>query len=40
MAPSRPLYETAIGLLAAPIDKLGNVLRKFPDEDGKARAKV
>lgn len=31
MAPSKPPFETAVGLLAAPIDHLADMLRKFPD---------
>jgi len=31
-APSKPPFETVAGLLAAPIDHLGDMLRKFPDE--------
>ncbi|KAK5202546.1 hypothetical protein LTR41_011704 [Exophiala xenobiotica] len=32
MAPDRPPFETVAGLLAAPIDKLGDMFRKFPGE--------
>ncbi|RYP93618.1 hypothetical protein DL770_000250 [Monosporascus sp. CRB-9-2] len=31
-APDRPPFETAIGLLAAPIDKVMDAFRKFPKE--------
>ena len=31
-APSRPPFETVVGLMTAPIDHLGDMLRKFPDE--------
>ncbi|KFY24256.1 hypothetical protein V491_02223 [Pseudogymnoascus sp. VKM F-3775] len=31
-APDKPPFETAIGLLAAPIDHLADPFRKFPDE--------
>ncbi|KIM93480.1 hypothetical protein OIDMADRAFT_21522 [Oidiodendron maius Zn] len=31
-APSKPPFETAVGLLAAPIDHLADLFRKFPDE--------
>jgi hypothetical protein len=31
-APSKPPFETAAGLLAAPIDHLADLFRKFPDE--------
>ncbi|GMF81353.1 unnamed protein product [Aspergillus oryzae] len=30
-APSKPPYETAVGLLAAPIDHLADLFRKWPD---------
>ncbi|KAJ4517755.1 hypothetical protein HRR78_003593 [Exophiala dermatitidis] len=38
MAPDKPPFETVAGILAAPIDKLGDLFRKFPPEDtiGKA----
>jgi hypothetical protein len=29
-APDKPPFETAIGLMAAPIDHLGDLFRKFP----------
>jgi hypothetical protein len=32
MAPNKPPFETVAGLLAAPLDHLGDLLRKFPDE--------
>jgi len=31
-APSKPPFETVVGLLTAPIDHLGDLFRKFPDE--------
>lgn len=31
-APSKPPFETAAGLLTAPIDHLADLFRKFPDE--------
>lgn len=31
-APNRPPFETVVGLLAAPIDRLGDLFRKFPKE--------
>ncbi|KAF7885067.1 hypothetical protein EAF00_010885 [Botryotinia globosa] len=30
-APSKPPFETVVGLLTAPIDHLGDVFRKFPE---------
>jgi len=30
-APDRPPFETVAGLLAAPLDKLGDIFRKFPE---------
>jgi len=32
MAPDKPPFETVIGLMTAPLDHLGDLLRKFPDE--------
>lgn len=32
MAPDRPPFETVAGLIAAPIDKLSDMFRKFPRE--------
>jgi hypothetical protein len=32
MAPNKPPFETVAGLMAAPIDYLGDLLRKFPNE--------
>ncbi len=29
-APNRPPFETLAGLLAAPMDRLGDLFRKFP----------
>lgn len=31
-APDKPPFETVAGLLAAPLDKLGDIFRKFPKE--------
>jgi len=31
-APNKPPFETVIGLMTAPIDHLGDLFRKFPDE--------
>jgi len=31
-APDKPPFETVIGLMTAPIDHLGDIFRKFPDE--------
>ncbi|GKZ36714.1 hypothetical protein AbraIFM66950_007889 [Aspergillus brasiliensis] len=31
-APDQPPYETVVGLMSAPIDRLGDMLRKFPDQ--------
>jgi hypothetical protein len=31
-APDRPPYETAVGLLTTPIDKLMDMFRKFPED--------
>ncbi|KAJ5803699.1 uncharacterized protein N7518_000002 [Penicillium psychrosexuale] len=33
-APDKPPYETAVGLLAAPIDHLADLFRKWPDTAG------
>lgn len=30
-APSKPPFETVVGLMAAPMDHLGDLLRKFPE---------
>jgi hypothetical protein len=30
-APDRPPYETAVGLMTTPIDKLMDIFRKFPE---------
>jgi hypothetical protein len=34
-APDRPPFETAMGLMAAPIDRLMDMFRKFPDDSKK-----
>ncbi|KAJ9655865.1 hypothetical protein H2201_008712 [Coniosporium apollinis] len=31
-APRKPPFETALGLLTAPIDRIGDIFRKFPKE--------
>jgi len=31
-APDKPPFETVVGLLAAPIDRLADLFRKFPDK--------
>jgi hypothetical protein len=31
-APSKPPFETVVGLMAAPMDHLGDLLRKFPEQ--------
>jgi hypothetical protein len=38
-APNRPPYETLVGFLQAPIDKLKDVFAKFPTEEMKEGAK-
>ena len=30
-APNKPPFETVVGLMTAPIDHLGDLFRKFPD---------
>ncbi len=35
MAPSKPPFETVIGLMTAPIDRLADLFRKFPDDSDK-----
>lgn len=32
-APNRPPFETAVALLTAPIDRLADIFRKWPDEE-------
>jgi hypothetical protein len=34
-APNKPPFETVVGLMTAPIDKLADMLRKFPDDRDK-----
>ncbi|KAI0841482.1 hypothetical protein F5Y06DRAFT_285121 [Hypoxylon sp. FL0890] len=34
LSPRKPPFETAAALLAAPIDKVADIFRKFPKEDG------
>jgi len=31
-APSKPPFETVVGLMTAPLDHLGDIFRKFPDK--------
>ena len=31
-APSKPPFETAVGLLTAPIDRVADMFRKFPEK--------
>lgn len=31
LAPRKPPFETAVGLMTTPIDRLGDMFRKFPD---------
>lgn len=31
-SPNKPPFETVVGLMTAPLDHLGDLLRKFPDE--------
>lgn len=33
MAPDKPPFETVVGLMTAPIDKLGDMFRSFPKEE-------
>jgi hypothetical protein len=35
-APNKPPFETVAGLMAAPLDKLGDLLRSFPKDDASA----
>lgn len=39
-APNRPIWENLAALLAAPMDKLGDMLRSFPSEDTPAEPKL
>ena len=32
LAPNHPPFETVAGLMAAPLDHLGDLLRRFPEE--------
>ncbi|GKT45321.1 putative hexaprenyl pyrophosphate synthase, mitochondrial [Colletotrichum spaethianum] len=38
-APDKPPFETVVGLMAAPLDKLRDIFAKFPTEEEKAKAK-
>jgi len=38
-APDKPPFETVIGLMTAPIDRLADIFRKFPDESSKPESK-
>jgi len=31
-APAKPPFETVVGLMTAPLDHLGDLLRKFPEK--------
>ena len=33
-APDKPPYETAVGLLTTPVDKLMDLFKRFPKEEG------
>ena len=37
-APNKPPFETLVGLLSAPIDKLKDMFAKFPTEEMKEEA--
>lgn len=37
-APDRPPYETAVGMMTTPIDKLMDMFRKFPEDTGSGAA--
>ncbi|KAG8932544.1 hypothetical protein FRC02_000921 [Tulasnella sp. 418] len=39
-APDKPPFETAAGLLAAPIDKLKDMFASFPDESDKTETRI
>ncbi|TDZ28460.1 putative hemerythrin-like protein [Colletotrichum spinosum] len=39
-APNRPPYETVVGLMAAPLDKLRDAFSTFPSEKEKSDAKL
>jgi hypothetical protein len=39
LAPRKPPFETAVGLMAAPIDRLSDIFRRFPDIDVTAHPK-
>ena len=32
-APDKPPFETAVGLLGAPIDRIKDLFKKFPEDD-------
>jgi hypothetical protein len=36
MAPQRPPFETVVGFLTARLDRLGDLLRKYPDNQTEA----
>jgi hypothetical protein len=38
MAPNKPPYETLVGFMAAPIDKLKDLFTTFPTEEMKKDA--
>jgi hypothetical protein len=37
-APRKPPFETVVALMAAPIDRLADLFRKFPDETGNPKS--
>jgi hypothetical protein len=36
-APNRPYFENVVALMTAPIDKIGDLMRSFPDEEALAK---
>lgn len=38
-APDKPPFETIVGLMSAPIDKVMDMFAKFPSEEDKQKAK-
>lgn len=38
-APDKPPFETIVGLMSAPIDKVMDMFAKFPSEEEKQKAK-
>lgn len=39
-APDKPPFETVVGLMTAPIDKLADMFRKFPKDDTKGASSL